>query len=164
MEIYKSPLKYPIDNKFTIFLGGTIEQGKSEDWQYSITEFLKSQNFDIRILNPRRDDYDSTQIQSINNSYFKEQVQWELDGLDTSDLIIMYLQPGTFSPISLMEIGLYINCLDWDKNMIIYCPDGFYRKGNIEVIVDRFPFHCKLTESYDDFKNLIVNHIKNKVK
>lgn len=161
MEVYKAPQKYPSDSKFTVFLGGSIEQGKAELWQDTLTEKLK--DFDIRILNPRREDYDAGQKQSIDNPYFKEQVTWELDGLDRSDLIVMYLQPDTLSPISMMEIGLYINTLDWNKHMIICCPEGFWRKGNIEVLVDRFPFHCKLVNSLEELESMVVrkiNHLK----
>jgi hypothetical protein len=158
MEVYKAPEKYPKDNKFTIFLGGTIEMGNSKDWQVELTEKLKS--LDIRILNPRRDDYDAGQKQSINNPYFKEQVTWELDGLDRSDLIVMYLQPDTLSPISMMEIGLYINTLDWNKQMIICCPEGFWRKGNIEILVDRFPFHCKLVDSFEELEFFLIEKCK----
>jgi len=160
MEVYKAPQKYPSDSKFTIFLGGSIEMGKAELWQEALTEKLK--DFDIRILNPRRDDYDAGQKQSIDNPYFKEQVTWELDGLDRADLIVMYLQPDTLSPISMMEIGLYINTLDWNKQMIICCPSGFWRRGNIEILVDRFPFHCKLVDSFDDLEKMIIekcNHL-----
>ena len=154
MEVYKAPQKYPSDSKFTIFLGGSIEMGKAELWQEAITEKLK--DFDIRILNPRRDDYDAGQKQSIDNPYFKEQVTWELDGLDRADLIVMYLQPDTLSPISMMEIGLYINTLDWNKQMIICCPDGFWRRGNIEILVDRFPFHCRLVDSLQELEKMII--------
>jgi hypothetical protein len=160
MEVYKAPQKYPSDSKFTIFLGGSIEMGKAELWQEALTEKLK--DFDIRILNPRRDDYDAGQKQSIDNPYFKEQVTWELDGLDRADLIVMYLQPDTLSPISMMEIGLYINTLDWNKQMIISSPNGFWRRGNIEILVDRFPYHCKLVDSFDELERTIIekcNHL-----
>ena len=158
MESYKAPQKYPSDSKFTIFLGGSIEQGKAELWQDTLTEKLK--DFDIRILNPRRDDYDAGQKQSIDNPYFKEQVTWELDGLDRADLIVMYLQPDTLSPISMMEIGLYINTLDWNKQMIICTPNGFWRRGNIEILVDRFPFHCKLVSSLEELESMIIEKCK----
>jgi len=160
MEIYKAPEKYPSDNKFTIFFGGSIDQGVAKEWQSELTEKLSSYNFDIRILNPRRDDFDATQKQTIDNPYFKEQVTWELDGLDRSDLIVMFLQEDTLSPISMMEIGLYINTLDWNKQMIICCPPKFWRRGNIEVLVDRFPFHSKLVDNFKDFENMIVEKIK----
>lgn len=161
MEVYKAPQKYPSDSKFTVFLGGSIEQGKAELWQDTLTEKLK--DFDIRILNPRREDYDAGQKQSIDNPYFKEQVTWELDGLDRSDLIVMYLQPDTLSPISMMEIGLYINTLDWNKQMIICTPNGFWRRGNIEILVDRFPFHCRLVDSIEELENIIIEKCKSLV-
>lgn len=158
MEVYKAPQKYPIDKKLTVFLGGSIEMGKAELWQESLTEKLK--DFDIRILNPRRDDYDGGQKQSIDNPYFKEQVDWELDGLDRSDLIVMYLQPDTLSPISIGEINLHINTMEWNKHMIICCPEGFWRKGNIEVLVDRFPYHSTLVGTYEDFEKSIIEYLQ----
>lgn len=160
MEVYKAPQKYPSDSKFTIFLGGSIEMGKAEPWGDYLTSKLSEHNFDIRILNPRRDDFDSSQEQSIDNPYFKEQVNWELDGLDRSDLIVMYLQPDTLSPISMMEIGIYINTLDWNKQMIICCPDGFWRKGNVEILVDRYPYHCTLLNSFEDLEKVVIEKCK----
>jgi len=162
MEVYKAPEKYPNDGKFTIFLGGSIEMNFAKEWQIELTQKLSTYNFDIRILNPRRDDYDAGQKQSIDNPYFKEQVTWELDGLDRADLIVMYLQPDTLSPISMMEIGLYINTLDWNKQMIICTPNGFWRRGNIEILVDRFPFHCILVDSLQELEKMIIekcNHL-----
>ena len=125
-----------------------------------MNEEILKKDFDICILNPRRDDYDAGQKQSIDNPYFKEQVTWELDGLDRADLIVMYLQPDTLSPISMMEIGIYINTLDWNKQMVICCPDGFWRRGNIEILVDRYPFHCKLVDNFEELEKLIIEKIK----
>jgi hypothetical protein len=133
----------------------------AKPWQQELTSKLSECNFDIRILNPRRDDFDVSQEQSINNPYFKEQVNWELDGLDRADLIVMYLQPDTLSPISMMEIGIYINTLDWNKQMVICVPDGFWRRGNIEVLVDRYPYHCTLLNSYQDLENFVIEKCNN---
>jgi len=153
MELYKAPQKYPDDDKYTIFLGGSIEMGKAEEWQQRISIALSDKN--IRILNPRRDDFDSSQQQSINNPYFKEQVNWELDSLDRADLIIMYLQKDTLSPISMMEIGLYAKT----KKMLICCPDGFWRKGNIEIVADRYAENCTLFDTYQDLERYLVSTI-----
>ena len=149
MESYKAPEKYPNDNKFTIFLGGTIEMGNSIDWQKTLTESLKE--FDVRILNPRRDDFDKSAEQSIKNPYFKDQVNWELDGLDRADIIVMNLLKDSLSPISMMEIGLYTK---ENKRMFICCPDGFWRKGNIEVIVDRYRYSENLI-IFNDYNNMV---------
>ena len=157
MKVYKAPQYYKKD-RFTIFLGGSIEMGNCEDWQSKLTEDLSEQ--DIIILNPRRDDFDASQKQSIDNQYFNTQVNWELDGLMRSDLIIMYLLPNTMSPISLLEIGLYtdINSINNDK-LIICCPEGFWRKGNIEIVSKRFGI--KLVTDYFSLLNEVLQKINN---
>lgn len=148
MITYQPPYPYNKD-KYTIFLGGSIDMGNCENWQSRIINDLS--NEDVILLNPRRDDFDETQVQSIKNEYFRNQVDWELEGLKNSDLIIMYLMPGTYSPISLLEIGLYtdINSIINNK-ILICCPDGFWRKGNIEIICDKYRIPL-----YEDYESLI---------
>ncbi|MEM2159444.1 MAG: nucleoside 2-deoxyribosyltransferase domain-containing protein [Candidatus Nitrosotenuis sp.] len=41
------------------------------------------------------------------NLEFRAQVEWELAGLERADLILMYLQLDTLSPISPLELGLF---------------------------------------------------------
>lgn len=130
MEEIKAPNKYNLD-KFTIFLAGSIEMGKAKPWQKEVTDSFK--NNDVTILNPRRTDWDSSQEQSIENEYFKEQVVWELEAQDKSDLILMHFDEETKSPITLLELGLFK-----DKEMIVCCPDGFWRKGNVDVVCERY--------------------------
>jgi hypothetical protein len=38
-------------------------------------------NNQILVLNPRREDWDSSWIQSIDNPQFREQVEWEIYAL-----------------------------------------------------------------------------------
>jgi len=64
------------------------------------------------------------------------------------DLIIINLIPGTYSPISLLEIGLFTNLYSNNDNMIICCPEGFWRKGNIEIISNKFILCYKLIHIY----------------
>lgn len=130
MKVFKAPEKYPTDG-VKVFLAGSIEQGKAEDWQTELTNRLKDAN--VTILNPRRDNWDDSLEQSINNKQFAEQVNWELDSQEIADLIVMYFSPETKSPITLLELGLFK-----DKPMVVCCPDGFWRKGNVEIVCDRF--------------------------
>jgi hypothetical protein len=130
----KAP-NYVPKGTYKIFLAGSIEMGKAIDWQTEIVKSLsKSDIGNVTFLNPRRDSWDSSWIQDISNPQFNEQVTWELDGLDSCDLIILYLAPGTMSPISLLELGLHAK----DNKMIVCCPKGFWRKGNVQMICDRF--------------------------
>ena len=116
-----------------VFVGGSIEMGKARDWQAMLSEIVAP--FDIVLLNPRRKQWDSTWEQSINNPVFFEQVTWELDGINDADLCIFHFEPGTFSPITLMEFG-YVAAKP-DKKCVVSCPDGFWRKGNVEIMAQR---------------------------
>lgn len=124
----QSPNKIPLTRKLKVFLGGSIEMGKAINWQKQIVTKLAEEP--IIFLNPRRDDWDSTWVQSIENPQFSEQVHWELKGLALSDFIVMVIDPNTLSPITLMEIGLYAK----SGKMIVCCPDGFWRKGNVDIL------------------------------
>jgi hypothetical protein len=116
-----------------IFLAGSIEMGKAEDWQRVLTSEILSLGKDLTVFNPRRDDWDSSWEQKQSNNQFNHQVNWELNRLDGSEIIFLYLSPETQSPISLLELGKYAG----RKNMIVCCPQGFWRKGNVEILCTR---------------------------
>lgn len=115
----------------SVFLAGSIEMGAAEDWQKTLQDSLS--DFDIVIYNPRRDEWDSSWEQRETNPQFNHQVNWEMDKLENANVIFMYFSPETKSPISLLELGLYAN----DEKMIVCCPDGFWRKGNVEIVCSR---------------------------
>lgn len=115
-----------------IFLAGSIEMGNAENWQEKIVNTFKDKSYIF--LNPRRDDWDSSWEQKIENIEFKEQVKWELNALHSSDIIIMYFDPNTKSPISLLELGLYAT----SRKLIVCCPEGFWRKGNVDIVCEMY--------------------------
>lgn len=115
-----------------IFLAGSIEMGSAENWQDRIKELLKNRR--VQILNPRRDDWDSSWIQSKDNPQFRQQVEWELRAQEKADKIIMYFDPKTKSPISLLELGLFVK----SGKLIVVCPEGFWRKGNVDIVCERY--------------------------
>ena len=120
------------DVGYSIFLAGSIEQGKAEKWQDKIVRLLK--NEDVIIFNPRRDDWDNSWIQSIENPQFREQVEWELRAMEHADCILMYFDPKTKSPITLLELGLFAD----SRKLIVVCPEGFWRKGNVDIVCLRY--------------------------
>lgn len=139
---------------FKVFLAGSIEMGTAEDWQQKLTDHLESLGKDITVFNPRRDNWDPTWEQSINNPQFCAQVQWELQALDEADLIVMYLDPNTKSPISLVELGLHAK----SGKIIVCCPDGFYRKGNVDIVcmtygIPNYKHWTRFIEEIDDTIN-----------
>lgn len=116
----------------TVFLAGSIEMGSAENWQERVVESLRYVTGVI--LNPRRDDWDSSWEQDISNDKFREQVEWELTAMEQADQILMYFSPGTKSPITLLELGLFAES---DK-LVVCCPVGFWRKGNVDVVCERY--------------------------
>jgi hypothetical protein len=132
MQIIKpNSLNQVDEHKVSVFLAGSIEMGTAEDWQTKVQEALK--DLDITIYNPRRDDWDSSWVQSKDNEQFRAQVEWELHKLYNADIILMYFSPETKSPISLLELGLFSK-----KNMIVVCPEGFWRKGNVDIVCETY--------------------------
>jgi hypothetical protein len=132
-KIIKAPQPFFNEEGFKIFLAGSIEMGTAENWQQQVEDALKDS--DAIILNPRRDDWDSSWEQNIRNPKFYEQVEWELNGLDAADFIVMYFDPATKSPITLLELGLYINK---KYKLVVCCPDGYWRKGNVDIVCQRY--------------------------
>ena len=127
-DVIKPPTKLSwLGERPSVFLAGTIDDGNSVDWQSNVEDILKDK--DILILNPRRDDWDSSLEQSIDNPEFMEQVTWELNGLTNTDIILMYFAPGSISPITLLELGLHVH-----NDPVIVCPEGFWRKGNVDIV------------------------------
>ena len=88
----------------------------------------------MTILNPRRDEWDASWEQSIDNPLFRGQVEWELEGLERASVVAMYFAPATQAPITLMELGL----LARSGRLVVCCPHGFWRRGNIEVVCARY--------------------------
>ena len=130
MQVIKSPQIIPQSHESrTLFLAGSIEMGGAEMWQKKAEELLSDTNWVI--FNPRRDQWDSTWIQEIGNPLFKEQVEWELTALEKADKVLLYLDPATKSPISLLELGLFARVPD---KLIVVCPKGFWRKGNVDIV------------------------------
>jgi hypothetical protein len=127
------PLDENVETMFKVFLAGSIEMGKADNWQSKVEEAFGSRQ-DIALLNPRRDDWDNSWVQDINNPQFNQQVNWELNAMEAADLIIMYFLPGTHSPITLLEFGLHAT----SGKLVVCCPEGFWRKGNIDIVCKKY--------------------------
>ena len=135
MQIIFPPEKLPnVDNKLkTVFLAGSIDMGKSVDWQKELTQMLTA-DWNGILLNPRRKNWDNSWVQSIENTQFREQVEWELDGLELADIVVVYFAPESVAPITLLELGLFGHT----KKMVVCCPEGFWRKGNVDIVCKKY--------------------------
>ncbi|HSD87049.1 MAG TPA: nucleoside 2-deoxyribosyltransferase domain-containing protein [Kofleriaceae bacterium] len=96
-----------------MFLAGSTELNAGTNWQTELVAILRSRN--VMILN-------------------LHQREWEIDSLERADLIAMWFAAETVAPITLLELGLAARS---DK-LVVGCPDGYWRKSNIEVVCSRF--------------------------
>jgi hypothetical protein len=150
MKVFKPPTPISVGTERVVFLAGSIEMGAAEDWQARLAASLAG---DVVVLNPRREEWDASWRQSIDEPKFREQVEWELDGLDRADVIAMWFAPETKSPITLLELGLHAR----GGKVIIGCPMGFWRRGNLEVVCVRhaIPLHA----TWDAFEAAVRSKI-----
>jgi len=126
-----SPLR-TTPGTLAVFLAGSIEMGAAGPWQADLEVALAAAP--VTLWNPRRDAWDSSWRQSIDEPLFREQVEWELEAQERADLIAMYFAPGTRSPISLLELGLFAR----SGKLLVCCPEGFWRQGNVQVVCRRY--------------------------
>jgi len=161
-EMYKSveiqaPNHLKLQHHYTtIFLAGSIELGKAEEWQKTIVNSVPDKPYIF--FNPRRDAWDSSWKQEKSNKKFREQVEWELEALEVADFIVMYFDPKTQSPISLLELGLHAR----ENKLIVICPEGFWKKGNVDVTCEFYKI--KQLDSIEEFIEQLKNDTLRKHK
>jgi hypothetical protein len=131
-HILKPPAPLDLAGRPGVFLAGSIEMGRAACWQAQVEAALA--DLDVTLLNPRRDGWDSSWQQTIQDSRFREQVEWELAAQEKADLIAMYFAPDTQAPITLLELGLAAR----SGRLVVCCPEGYWRKGNVDVVCARY--------------------------
>lgn len=137
MNVLVPPQRVMVNEEVVVFLAGSIEMGAAKEWQQQAIDMFhaiipEEQRSNYLILNPRRPDWDSSWKQVYEDPQFYQQVTWELNGLRKASFIIVYFDPATKSPISLLELGAF------HEKAIVVCPDGFWRKGNVDIFCEEF--------------------------
>jgi len=141
------PPKVITPSDVSVFLAGTIDMGNSIDWQQKFIDRANNEDTldNVIVFNPRRASWDHTWTQTIENVQFSEQVNWELDAMENADVILLFLEGNSKSPISIMELGLFAD----SGKLMVCCEDGFWRKGNIDIVCKR-----KGIDQYNTFDEL----------
>ncbi len=141
----KAPEAVILD-KFSLFLGGAIDQGKAANWQKEVVKSLK--DLDVVVLNPRRDNWDSSIEEDADNKTFREQVEWEISGQEKVDLRLYVFTKDSKAPITFFEMGAF----GTDKDSVVCAEDGFYRQGNLDIYCQHFKIPM-----YHDFDEMLTD-------
>lgn len=130
-----------------IFLGGSIDNGKAQHWQKEVIDLIAHTGMmNTCVFNPRRGDWDANLDAMTVSPALYQQVSWELRALEVSTDVIMYFEPGSISPVSLLELGTFK-----DKCKVV-CPEGYFRKANVDIFCERYsiPVYQSLDELIND--------------
>lgn len=146
MQVITAPERKPITNQ-SIFLAGTIDDGKSEDWQSKLIKEFSEYN--ITILNPRRNNWGD-----LTDNELRKQITWELDHLEKADIIFMYIIGTSKSPISLLEMGIHIK----DSKLIVVCEPEFYRYDNVRITCEYY--NAELYDSLGEGIDALISNIE----
>jgi hypothetical protein len=150
--VVKAPNPVPYDDKVTIFLGGSIDMGTAEDWQTRLEKDLSHFSDKLVLVNPRRDDWDSSWKQDPTpGTQFHEQVSWELYHQENVNACVYYFAADSKSPITLLELGLFAA----PEVTVVCCPKEFYRYGNVKMVCDRYGI--RIVETYEEMISTIID-------
>lgn len=137
-RVFTAPDAVPdqLEEPVQVFLAGSIEQNKATRWQDMVIDEID--DLQVAVFNPRREEWDASWSQD-GNPQLVEQINWELDLLDRARIVFFFLEPGTLSPISLMELGYKLGEGYPTRlyPMIVVCPPGFWRRTNVQVMCER---------------------------
>lgn len=133
--IIRPPQQYDFtdleDHDYRVFMAGTIDNGAVVPWVDRIVESLDIDS-SVQFIDPRRPDWNSTLANTADCADFREQVEWEMKGLASSTYIVFNILPGSISPVTMLELG-WIASSRHHTDVFVCCPDGFWRKGNVDI-------------------------------
>ncbi|KAI0741624.1 hypothetical protein C8Q80DRAFT_146033 [Daedaleopsis nitida] len=152
--VVKAPEPVPyIANRRTIFLAGSIDPSNGgERWHLKMAHRLS--HLPVTVLDPWRDDWDSNWVQRKSDERFAAQTRWELENQERADVVSFYFHPKSDAPVSLLELGLSAHT----GKVLVCCPDGFRRKGNVEIVCERMGI--PLLETFDDLVKAVAERLQ----
>lgn len=73
--------------------------------------------------------------------------------MEKATTIFICFSPGSKSPITLLELELHAS----SGKVVMVCPKGFWRRGNIEVVASKFnvPLFDDLDEGLESLNVLV---------
>lgn len=132
-----------------VFLAGSIDLGKSVDWQAELA--LSLADCPGTLLNPRRAQWDSSWQAQADFPPFREQVEWELSAMEAVGMVAFYFAPQSQAPVTLLELGLAAR----ERKAVVCCPPGYWRKGNVDIVCAHYdiPMVTALEDLCQEIRN-----------
>lgn len=135
-----------LDRRVKVFLGGAIDNGMAPNWQSEIIELLSP--YPVIALNPRRKNWNP----KADSKVIRRQIRWELDAQHYSDINLYVFPEKTIAPITLLELGLFI-----EKRCLVYCSKNYWRYLNVSETCKYYGVN--VFTNWFVFKNAILNEV-----
>ena len=120
IEAPNLPKDVDMKNKFSIFIGGGITN--CPPWNSHVTALLGTT--DLVVINPRRSNFGGANAQ--------EQIEWEHRMLHAVDMILFWFPEETLCPITLFELGSWLNHPS-QKPVFIGTHPNYQRGFDVEI-------------------------------
>ena len=124
--VYTSEKQLPNEKGNYIFLAGSIDNRYFGNWRKKVIEEIGDSNI---ILDPTNTNHDK-----LSDEDMKLHIQWELDALSKANTILLNFLPDSKSPISLVELGLYVT----SNKLIVICPKAFYKSRYVYTLREKY--------------------------
>lgn len=126
--IITSEQKIPEKNSHEkyVFLAGSIDNRYFGNWRKETAKKLETK---VNVFDPTNMKHDS-----LNDAEMKSHIIWELDALAIADKILLNFLPDSKSPISLVELGLYVA----SNKLIVVCPKEFYKSRYVFTLCEKY--------------------------
>lgn len=112
----------------SVFLAGTI----AGTWRDVVADSLRDVH--VAVLDPRREDWDSTWSESADDPRFSAQLDWEREAQEKASIVAFYFAPHSDASVSLIELGL----LARSGKVIACCPAGFGSKDLVDTACQKY--------------------------
>lgn len=142
----------------SLFLSGQISprcDSTPQTWQSSLANALS--HLPLTVFNPHRPDWDSSWKSDPDFPPLNEQVNWELDAIEGSDLVVVSFAPGSDAPVTLMEFGLAVG--RDPKKVICWLGEGYSKSVNVVLLCRRLGLTILRTEGevVDELTRRVTN-------
>lgn len=127
-NVYTSTIDLPSKDKMqngSIFLAGSIDVHLSGNWRKYVSRRIRGRV----IFDPTHNNHNA-----LSNLEMKNHIAWELKALALSDTVLLNLLPNSESPISLVELGLYVK----SNKLIVICPTEFYKSRYVIQLCETY--------------------------
>ncbi|GAB1856239.1 hypothetical protein MHTCC0001_10740 [Flavobacteriaceae bacterium MHTCC 0001] len=142
--IYTSKIPLPVkeEKKDYVFLAGSIDLKLKGDWRSELINIVGDK---VHFIDPTISNHDE-----LDDIQMKKHINWELDALNLADKVFLNLLPDSKSPISLIELGMYVRT----SKLIVVCPEAFYQSRYIKTLCEKY--NVPLFDSLNSAVNSLI--------